>query len=182
MLETITASSQLTISEDRKGLTLRDGLCTQTAGSLQFHHQQCVLGQKSFHSGRNYWDVDVENEGAWAVGVSEYNIELEKNIQPSPKAGIWAIGRWEGQYRAVVPPDYPPLSVNREPKRIRVCLNYSARELAFFDACTATLLCTYSLTFAGGHSFRGAAACCSSGAFTRCFLCSADAGQTIPKT
>uniref|UniRef100_A0A6J0SCG1 E3 ubiquitin-protein ligase TRIM39-like isoform X1 n=1 Tax=Pogona vitticeps TaxID=103695 RepID=A0A6J0SCG1_9SAUR len=145
-LDTITTNSQLTLSEDQKGLTLSDGPQTQTAGSLQFHHQQCVLGHKSLHSGRSYWDVDVEKEGAWAVGVSEYNVELEKDIQPGPKAGIWAIGRWEGQYRAVVPPDYPPLSLNREPQRIRVYLNYSARELAFFDANTAALLCTFTLT------------------------------------
>lgn len=86
----------------------------------------------------------LQDDG-WAVGVSVLPSQRDNNEPLGPRVGIWAIGKWNGQFRAMIPPDGPVLPLSEKLTRIRVSLNYMGYRVAFFDADTAELLYTFSI-------------------------------------
>ncbi|XP_053154074.1 E3 ubiquitin-protein ligase TRIM7-like [Hemicordylus capensis] len=139
-LDPDTAHPQLLISEDRKCVTLGDKPQDTITNYPRFVHHQCVLGKFRMPPNISFWEVDVGNEEGWAVGIAKMKPDMHNDKPLTPEEGIWAIGKWEGQYRVLIAPHNPPLSFKREPKRIRVFLNLYKGQVAFFDAETATLL------------------------------------------
>ncbi|KAJ6653467.1 hypothetical protein lerEdw1_009221 [Lerista edwardsae] len=134
-LDPKTAHPQLLISEDGTSLTLGDQQQSPPDGVWR-----CVLGSQDFWTGRHYWDIDVGQGEGWAIGVSIRRVHYDQDKPFGPETGLWALGKWEGQYRAVSPPLNPPLALSEEPKKIRVSLNCLGRQVTFFDAETAALL------------------------------------------
>lgn len=90
------------------------------------------------------------SEERWALGVARKSVRRKGGITSSPEEGIWAVGKWLGNYKAVIKGKNPALSLSWEPKRIRVCLNYAGGRVSFFDADQAALLHEFS-----GASFSG---------------------------
>ncbi|XP_015279955.1 PREDICTED: E3 ubiquitin-protein ligase TRIM39-like [Gekko japonicus] len=106
-----------------------------------------VLGREGFTTGCHFWEVDVFGEG-WAVGVARKPVKGRVTL--TPEEGIWAVGRWKGQYKVFVKGTDPPLTMMLESDSIRICLNYEGRAVAFYDADTTGLLNEFS-----GASFSG---------------------------
>lgn len=144
-LDPETAHPQLLISEDRKCVTLGDAWQTLPYNIWRFVYHQCVLGSPGFESGRHCWEVDVGQEEGWAIGICAGHYPNDKAEALGPGSRVWAFGKWDGQYRFVIPPLNPPLVLREEPKKIRVSLNYMGQQVAFFDADTAALICAYSV-------------------------------------
>nr|XP_056723672.1 E3 ubiquitin-protein ligase TRIM7-like [Euleptes europaea] len=164
-LDPDTAHPGLLLSEDWK--SVRDGEKAQAlpdwksmrwggkAQSLpsnpeRFSTYTAVLGREGFTAGRHFWEVLVGSEERWAVGVARESVRRKGRITFGPERGIWAVGKWCGHYRASIKGQYHPLSLTREPKRIRVCLNYAGGRVAFFDADRGSLIHEFS-----GASFSG---------------------------
>lgn len=106
----------------------------------RFDESLFVLGRRELASGRHSWEVHVDCEEDWAVGVAKKLVKRKGLVTISPEAGIWAVGKRRGLYVVFEPPDYPPLLSSIEPRRIKVLLSYEGNKVLFFDAITATYL------------------------------------------
>nr|XP_056722804.1 zinc finger protein RFP-like [Euleptes europaea] len=149
-LDPDTAHPGLLLSENWK--SVRDGEKAQALldDPERFSTYTAVLGCERFTAGRHFWEVLVGSEERWAVGVARESVRRKGRITFGPERGIWAVGKWCGHYRASIKGQYHPLSLTREPKRIRVCLNYAGGRVAFFDADRGALIHEFS-----GASFSG---------------------------
>nr|XP_056699936.1 uncharacterized protein LOC130472585 [Euleptes europaea] len=149
-LDPDTAHPKLVLSEDRKSVRLGEKVQALPRNPERFDEHGAVLGRQGFRAGRHYWEVLVGSEESWTVGVARKSVRRKGWVTFCPEEGIWAVGKWLGQYWAALKGQYLPLSLSGELKRIRVCLNYAGGRVTFFDADRAALLCEFS-----GASFRG---------------------------
>ncbi|KAL8212946.1 UNVERIFIED_CONTAM: hypothetical protein K2H54_059722 [Gekko kuhli] len=132
LLDPETAHPRYVVSEDWK--RVRWGVIRQEFpyNPKRFEYIRCVLGCKGFTSGKHYWTVDVGSGDHWAVGVARGSVEREVEIDLEPDEGIWVIGLYSDQYKALTSPP-TLLDVAYEPIRIKVSLNYEEGTVAFYD-------------------------------------------------
>ncbi|XP_054831882.1 tripartite motif-containing protein 10-like [Eublepharis macularius] len=143
-LDPDTAHPQLILSEDLRSVRMGDKAQDLPNNPERFDFRPLLLGSKGFTAGRHYWEVDVGREEGWAVGVTRKSVRRKGSITFSPEGGIWAVEKWAGEHYALNYPQFSPLSLSSEPKRIRVYLNYDERRVTFYDADTAVPLYTFS--------------------------------------
>uniref|UniRef100_A0A8C0HD70 Zinc finger protein RFP-like n=1 Tax=Chelonoidis abingdonii TaxID=106734 RepID=A0A8C0HD70_CHEAB len=132
-LDPDTAHPQLVLSEDRKRVRRRDTRQQLPNKPERFDTWGCVLGCEGFTSGRHCWEVEVGDGRYWAVGVARESVRRKRQISLSPEGGIWAVGRWWGQFWALTSPE-TPLPLSRVPSRMRVCLDCDRGQVTFIDA------------------------------------------------
>lgn len=157
-LDVKTAHPKLLVSEDKKYLTLSDKKQNLPVTYRRYGYWCCVQGKEILKSKRCYWEVEVGKKNGWAVGIGVAYLLFDKCMVIGPEVGVWAIGKWRGQYCAFLPPHNPPLPLNGEIKRIRVCLNWFGPWVKFFDVETAALLYTFEISnfkFLGLQPFFG---------------------------
>ncbi|XP_064330091.1 butyrophilin subfamily 1 member A1-like isoform X3 [Phalacrocorax carbo] len=155
-LDADTAHPELILSDG--GKSVRRGNMQQEVpdNPERYDTDRCVLGQEGFTSGTYFWDVDVGKEegGEWSLGVAKESTERKGEIDRDPRNGIWAIGHWKGEYRALTSPERTVLSLTKRPRRIRVSLDIAARKVAFFNADNQDLLHTFPLDPLSGERIR----------------------------
>ncbi|KAH0630514.1 hypothetical protein JD844_013604 [Phrynosoma platyrhinos] len=151
-LDPDTAFPQLVVSEDRKSVTCGDKPQDLPDFPERFDKHAYVLGCEGFTAGRHFWEVFVETEEEWAVGVARKSVRRKGYVNISPEEGIWAVGKWDGAYRVPDSHAQSVLSLRREPKTIAVSLNCAGGRVAFYDTDTRVLLHIFS-----GVSFSGEA-------------------------
>ncbi|NXP12504.1 BT1A1 protein, partial [Thinocorus orbignyianus] len=133
-LDPETANINLHLFEDCKFVvwnTLKQDL---PSNPKRFKTSSCVLGSRGFTSGRQYWDVEVHREGTWGIGVAKELVPRESISHLKDKDGLWALTHTKNGYVARTSPEVTPLTLQRVPKRIRVCLDYEEGRVTFFDA------------------------------------------------
>ncbi|XP_060094681.1 zinc finger protein RFP-like [Heteronotia binoei] len=145
-LDPASASSHVVLSGDWKSMK-RQSTAEDLSEDPEKHYD-FVLGRERFTSGCHFWEVVVGSEDGWAVGVARKSVRGRVSL--TPEEGIWAVGRWKGQYKAFIKGKDPPLPLRWEQNCIRVHLNYAGGRVAFFDADRAALLYEFS-----GASFCG---------------------------
>ncbi|KAL8213185.1 UNVERIFIED_CONTAM: hypothetical protein K2H54_061180 [Gekko kuhli] len=121
-------------------------------------HYGFVLGREGFTAGCHFWEVLVEFGTSWAVGVARKSVK--DTVPLSPEEGIWAVGKWKGQYKAFIKGTDPPLTLRGVLVSIGVCLNYDRGRVAFFDAVQGDLLYEFSGASFSGASFSGGSLLC----------------------
>uniref|UniRef100_A0A8C3XLY2 Zinc finger protein RFP-like n=1 Tax=Chelydra serpentina TaxID=8475 RepID=A0A8C3XLY2_CHESE len=132
-LDPDTAHPKLILSGDRKSVRQGDTRQRLPNNPERFDYWPCVLGCEGFTSGRHCWEVEVGGRQYWAVGVARESVGRKGGISLSPEWGMWAVGRWLGQFQALTDP-VTPLPLSRAPSRIRVCLDCDRRQVTFIDA------------------------------------------------
>uniref|UniRef100_A0A803TS92 B30.2/SPRY domain-containing protein n=1 Tax=Anolis carolinensis TaxID=28377 RepID=A0A803TS92_ANOCA len=145
-----TGNPWLTLSEDHK--SVRCGVKPQFLPNNpeRFSHQTYVLGHEGFRGGRHFWEVVVEGEGSWSVGVARKSVRRKGPVASGSEDGVWDVGKWEGKYRGASLPSSTDFKLSEKTKRVRVCLNYTANQLAFYDADTGDQIYLLSdLPFSG---------------------------------
>ncbi|XP_044838451.1 zinc finger protein RFP-like [Mauremys mutica] len=131
-LDPDTANPNLVLSEDWKSVRWGDTRQDLPDNPERFYPWNCVLGCEGFTSGRHCWEVEVGAGGYWAVGVARESVRRKGGISFSPEGGIWAVGRWGNQFRALSSP-VTPLPLSWAPSRIRVCLDCDRGQVTFIE-------------------------------------------------
>ncbi|XP_042310487.1 zinc finger protein RFP-like [Sceloporus undulatus] len=142
-LDPDTAHPQLFLSQDLKSVQYRSKAQVLPSHPERFNEWESVLGLKGFATGRYFWEVTVGSEEAWAIGVARKTVKRKGVFDLGPQEGIWAMGKFEGNYRGINVIENPVLFLDRMPKRIRITLNCEGGRVAFFNASTAALLFTF---------------------------------------
>nr|XP_042702170.1 zinc finger protein RFP-like [Chrysemys picta bellii] len=141
-LDPDTAHPELVLSENGKSLIRADTRQRLPNNPDRFDTRPCVLGCEGFTSGRHCWEVEVGDGQYWAVGVARESVRRKGGVSLSPEGGIWAVGWWLSQFRALTSP-VTPLPRRRVPSRIRVCLDCDRRQVTFIDAGDEALIFTF---------------------------------------
>ncbi|XP_025055660.1 zinc finger protein RFP-like [Alligator sinensis] len=138
-----TANPWLLLSADRKSVRLADAQQDLPNNPQRFDLFECVLGCEGFTLGRHFWEVEVGQGEAWAVGVARESVRRKGLINFNPEGGIWAVQLWLGQFRALTAPDRTPLPLGQVPSRVRVCLDCAGGWVSFLDAGTKAPIFTF---------------------------------------
>uniref|UniRef100_A0ABM5FHG1 RING-type E3 ubiquitin transferase n=1 Tax=Pogona vitticeps TaxID=103695 RepID=A0ABM5FHG1_9SAUR len=145
-LDPDTANLFLVLSEDRKSVRYGDRDQDLPNNPERFDLHPFVLGCERFTAGRHYWEVIVETEEQWAVGVARKSVRRKDYVELSTVEGIWAMGKWADDYSV----NGHVLSLSGKLKRIRISLNFEGHRVAFYDADTGSHLYTfYGASFSG---------------------------------
>lgn len=155
LLDPETAHPRYVVSADQKTVRWGDVRQQFPYNEKRFQFVRCVLGSEGFTSGKHYWTVDVGDGDYWAVGVARESVEREEEINLEPDEGIWAIGLYNDQYKALTsPPTLLDVEEEEEPTEIQVSLNYEGGSVTFYDAEDKTRLYTFqSIDFEGEEIF-----------------------------
>ncbi|XP_048009452.1 E3 ubiquitin-protein ligase TRIM35-like isoform X1 [Megalobrama amblycephala] len=112
----------------------------------RFDYYHCVLGSEGFNSGQHCWDVEVENNTCWSVGVTTASNQRKGNVFFD--TGAWRVRYMAGQYTSQSPlMTRTHLAVEERLKVIRVKLDWDGGTVSFSDPLTNTHLCTFISTF-----------------------------------
>ncbi|XP_070591758.1 butyrophilin subfamily 1 member A1-like isoform X2 [Erythrolamprus reginae] len=112
----------------------------------RFKERVWVLGQKGFTSGKHCWEIEIKNDGEWAVGVARESVKRNGMTDVSTKEGIWAIAEYwgKGNYVAFTKPVDVRIRMEKKPRRIRVFVDYHDQEVEFFNIDSRTSIFVFS--------------------------------------
>ncbi|KAL8213172.1 UNVERIFIED_CONTAM: hypothetical protein K2H54_061107 [Gekko kuhli] len=150
ILDPITANPCLILSENQKSVRWESKAQELPKNPERFYNYPIVLGCEGFMEGCHFWEISVGSKNGWSVGVAKKSVNRKGLLTFSPEGGIWALGNYGNKYYGLTHPPYPLSFLSGELKRIRVCLNYPERRVAFFDGDRDILLYEFS-----GASFQG---------------------------
>nr|XP_061794048.1 zinc-binding protein A33-like [Nerophis lumbriciformis] len=128
ILDPNTADPELSLSEDLSSLSSKD-VRQRRPKNPDRSWLDSVLGC-ALDSEKHVWDVEVEDNYNWIVGVTWGDPSLLEVM-----ISRWCIGFWDGQYKITYGQHgewYPPVIV----RRIRVEVDMKKRSLSFSEALT----------------------------------------------
>uniref|UniRef100_A0A8C5MQW8 Uncharacterized protein n=1 Tax=Leptobrachium leishanense TaxID=445787 RepID=A0A8C5MQW8_9ANUR len=128
-----TVNDRLEVSKDRKAVRWRKEIQKVSKSEQRFDTVPCVLGTRGYSSGRYYWEVQVDGNGDWAVGVAKKQICRKDRMPLSPSGGIWAVRHFLGQYYILTSPAIR-LSLSEKVQIIRIYLDMELRQLSFYNS------------------------------------------------
>ncbi|XP_078497088.1 E3 ubiquitin-protein ligase TRIM39-like [Lissotriton helveticus] len=142
-LDPDTAYPELLLSEGGRRVRRMDTAQPLPDTPERFTNYRCVLGSEGFTSGRHYWEVQLLQEGdGWHMGVAAESVDRKQYFTWSPKGGVWAVGWWKSQYRALTSPE-TPLSPAENPLKLGMYLDHEAGRLSLYNADSMELLYSY---------------------------------------
>ncbi len=112
----------------------------------RFDYYHCVLGSEGFNSGTHFWDVEVQNNTCWSVGVTTASNQRKGGIFFD--TGVWRVRYMAGQYTSqsrLMPCAH--LAVHKRLNVIRVQLDWDGGKISFSDPLANTHLCSFTYTF-----------------------------------
>lgn len=100
----------------------------------------CAVGQKSFSSGRHYWEVgmNLTGDALWALGVCRDNVSRKDRVPKSPENGFWVVQLSKGKKHLSLLPDSTPITLTEPPSHMGIFLDFQAGEVSFYsvnDGC-----------------------------------------------
>ncbi|MBN3314146.1 TRI39 ligase, partial [Atractosteus spatula] len=145
-LDVKTAHPLLKLTPD--GKKVRDALDPDPArpdSPRRFRHHTCVLGCEGFSSGRQYWEVCLEQKQSWWVGVMAESAWEKQESTCSPRTGFWLlVSDVQGGFRASTDPPVP-LPAELRPAKLGVFLDREGGQLSFFNAESRSRIFTFHL-------------------------------------
>ncbi|KAL9868919.1 E3 ubiquitin-protein ligase TRIM7-like [Geothlypis trichas] len=147
MLDPQTAHPRLIVSRDCKMVWVGAGNQNLPDTPKRFTGSVSLLGSQGFTSGRHYWEVEVGEKGCWALGVAVESVPRKEPLDLYRSEKVWGL-RMEasGHYRAVCMASYP-LALKENLQRIRVCLDYEAGRVTFYNVMDLTQILQLEATF-----------------------------------
>ncbi|KAM4624604.1 E3 ubiquitin-protein ligase TRIM39-like [Polymixia lowei] len=131
-LDPDTAHPKLILSDD--GKQVNDGGVKKNLpdNPERFTQYICVLGRRSFSSGRFYYEVEVKEKTGWFLGVARESINRKWVITLKPEDGYWAILLLNGKYSAHND-QIVPRCLTEEPQIVGVFVDYEEGLVSFYD-------------------------------------------------
>uniref|UniRef100_UPI00398F4A81 zinc-binding protein A33-like isoform X1 n=2 Tax=Pristiophorus japonicus TaxID=55135 RepID=UPI00398F4A81 len=142
-LDPKTAHPRLVLSEDLTSVIDGEKRRENSFVPHRFNHWLCVLASSGFLSGQHYWDVELGSNNACLVGVAKASADRLITKQLTPQDGYWVMELLNGHLVNTKTPGASTLPLRRNPRAIRVYLNYEEGRLSFYDA--DNLCCIYTL-------------------------------------
>ncbi|XP_063316835.1 E3 ubiquitin-protein ligase TRIM21-like isoform X2 [Pelmatolapia mariae] len=139
-LDPDTAHPNLILSEDRKQVRCGDIKQTLPDNRDRFDCVINVVGKQSFSSESFYYEVQVKEKTSWDLGVAKESINRKGSITVSTKNGFWTICLRAGEYKA----SRVHLSVDSQPRKVGVFVDYENRSVSFYNAESAQLIHCYT--------------------------------------
>ncbi|XP_069808186.1 E3 ubiquitin/ISG15 ligase TRIM25-like [Dendropsophus ebraccatus] len=150
LLDVTTANNNLLISDNLKTVTKIESKqnLPETAERFWDYCPQ-VMSSRRFSSGRHYWDVEIGKSGEWRVGMCYPSID-RRGGQPTigDNNKSWCLRRYNYQYTVIHDSKVIQLPDNISSNRFRICLDYEAGRLSFYELCDPIrYLHTFTATF-----------------------------------
>ncbi|XP_056253417.1 nuclear factor 7, ovary-like [Seriola aureovittata] len=136
-----TAHPRLILSDDGKEVKHSKIRKNVRDSSDRFSCLYNVLGKRGFSSGRFYYEVQVNANADWDLGVVRKSINRKGKGPLNPKEGYWAIGLMNGEYTSHAD---SPIELSAKPEKVGVFVDYEQGLVSFYDVDTAD--CIYSFT------------------------------------
>uniref|UniRef100_UPI00358F9FC6 tripartite motif-containing protein 14-like isoform X2 n=1 Tax=Myxine glutinosa TaxID=7769 RepID=UPI00358F9FC6 len=154
-LDPNTAHPEILISNDLMVATWIGSIQPYPEHQDRSDHYLQVMAMESFSSGRHYWELEVSQARRCWIGIAS-NVMARKGNGRESRLGLnpesWCIEKWIDKYTALHDSNETPLDVTRNPKRLGLCLDCDAGELACYG--DSQLLHTFKGNFDG--SFKPA--------------------------
>ncbi|XP_072001292.1 E3 ubiquitin/ISG15 ligase TRIM25-like [Engystomops pustulosus] len=148
LLDVNTANNDLHISDDLKTATRTQEEQNRQKTAERFQYPQ-VMSSRGFTSGRHYWDVEGSRSGSWRVGMCYPSIDRRGDqscIGNNNKS--WALFWSNNEYSVIYDKKITTLTCNISKYKFRICLDYEAGELSFYELCDPIRhLHTFTTTF-----------------------------------
>uniref|UniRef100_A0A8C6T8C1 Tripartite motif containing 35-28 n=1 Tax=Neogobius melanostomus TaxID=47308 RepID=A0A8C6T8C1_9GOBI len=146
VLDPNSASPWLSLSPDLTSIRESPERLSVPDNSDRFDPCVFVLGAEGYTSGKHKWEVTVDDNPKWILGVCKESVARKKKFTVSTSRGVWAIGLSKGVYTALEP-ERQELAVSPRPEKIRIKLsiNEDKHEVSFWDAKIAKFL--FAFTF-----------------------------------
>ncbi|XP_078140465.1 zinc finger protein RFP-like [Centroberyx gerrardi] len=153
-LDPDTAHSCLILSQDGKQVRDRGAKRNVPDNPKRFDFFHFVLGKEGFSSGRFYYEVKVEGQAGWEVGVAREHIDRKGvNVSLSPESGCWTVGLYWGHYQANANPPVV-LHLTQQLQKVGVFVDYDGGEVSFYDVETRALIYSFTgCTFTASQPF-----------------------------
>ncbi|XP_073506274.1 E3 ubiquitin/ISG15 ligase TRIM25-like [Phyllobates terribilis] len=148
LLDINTASNYIHISDNLKTATRTREKQNRPETAERFQGYQ-VMSRRGFTSGQYYWDVESSRSDYWIVGMCYPSIDRrgrKSYIGYNNKS--WSLWRYDNQYSVIHDEEVIPLPHQISSDRFRICLDYEAGQLSFYELCDPTRhLHTFTATF-----------------------------------
>ncbi|XP_051899827.1 zinc-binding protein A33-like [Pristis pectinata] len=142
-LDVETAGPLLEVSEDLKSVKWTGIRRILPDTGKRFTTWPYVLGSEAFTSGRHYWEVEVEGNWGWCLGVAAGSVERKREVKLRPETGLWAMERAGDEiYANTSPPSLLP--ADSIFGKVGVYLRYESGSVSFYSADTKTHLYTFT--------------------------------------
>ncbi|XP_068780045.1 zinc finger protein RFP-like isoform X2 [Struthio camelus] len=145
-LDPATAHPNLILSGDRKSVRHGDRRQELPDNPERFSVCVCVLGREQFTGGRHYWEVHVEDNVEWDLGVCRESVKRKVNVKLSQENGYWAVCLRGGIYKVSTSPP-ATLPVTTAPERVGILLDYEAGVVSFYNLTDRSHLFTFTSSF-----------------------------------
>ncbi|XP_056425909.1 uncharacterized protein LOC130367512 [Hyla sarda] len=151
LLDENTAGNSLLISDDLKTATRAQEKQNRPKTEDRFHGYQ-VMSSSRFSSGRHYWDVEISISRTWIVGMCYPSIDRQRGhscIGHNNKSwGLWGGQMYNNECLVIHDNTEFLLPHQITSNRVRICLDYEAGELSFYELCDPIIhIYTFTATF-----------------------------------
>ncbi|XP_056373619.1 E3 ubiquitin-protein ligase Midline-1-like [Hyla sarda] len=151
LLDVNTAANDILISKNLKTATWTKITQNRPETAKRFQSPQ-VMSSRRFTSGRHYWDVEISRSRDWMVGGCYPSIDRRgdrSHIGENNKS--WSLcGGLEYKNQCTVRHDSKDVLLPHQvsSNRVRICLDYGAGQLSFYELCDPIRhLHTFTTTF-----------------------------------